>query len=412
MSSSTRRAKLLTSAVFFLAFLRIAWQADSTGIASGYIDPVARIAAQDEAVYTHTSIRMATQGGWLTPKFLGRFAFYKPPLLYWLSASAGRLFGISPLALRIPSVVGGAAVAALVFWWALRMEGLVAGIGAVLLLGSTYLWYTLGTLNLTDMLLTCCITAAALCLFVDPQLRRRHVWLGLAFAIAGALMTKGVAGAVPLLICAGVWFSASESTRMIRIAQVVGLAAAFALPWYVYQLMAHPRWFWAEFVLLENLSFGLGSPPQTTSEGQLQFYLRRLVLLDLPLLCAAIAALPVWWKRKGHDRAVLIVWMTAMGLAILGFRYRNAAYLLPLMPALCLWAAPVLKWKPVSLILIPAILCWRGVPFQRGTTLPSAPPLSEYCRQSRSNELLIVAPDDEFYASVLPLSRVRYVYLE
>ena len=34
------------------------WNADTSGIAIGYVDPVARIQAQDEAVYGSTSITM------------------------------------------------------------------------------------------------------------------------------------------------------------------------------------------------------------------------------------------------------------------------------------------------------------------------------------------------------------------
>jgi hypothetical protein len=34
--------------------------------------------------------------------------------------------------------------------------------------------------------------------------------------------------------------------------------------------------------------------------------------------------------------------------------------------------------------------------------------LSEYCSRGRANELVLVEPDDELYASVLPLPRARY----
>ena len=51
------------------------------GLAGDYVDPISKITAQDEALYASTSIGMARQGGWLTPKFLGRYALYKPPLL-------------------------------------------------------------------------------------------------------------------------------------------------------------------------------------------------------------------------------------------------------------------------------------------------------------------------------------------
>ncbi len=41
----------------------------------------------------------------------------------------------------------------------------------------------------------------------------------------------------------------------------------------------------------------------------------------------------------------------------------------------------------------------------------AGPALDNYSHLRRTNELLIVSPDDEFYASVVDLPKVRYVYL-
>ena len=43
--------------------------------------------------------------------------------------------------------------------------------------------------------------------------------------------------------------------------------------------------------------------------------------------------------------------------------------------------------------------------------MPPALALDNYSQLRRSNELLIVSPDDDFYASVVDLPKVRYVYL-
>ena len=42
---------------------------------------------------------------------------------------------------------------------------------------------------------------------------------------------------------------------------------------------------------------------------------------------------------------------------------------------------------------------------------PSASALDKYSHLRRANELLIVSPEDEFYASVVDLPKIRYVYL-
>src|ERR1700683_2398014 len=110
-------SKTPVAAVFCASLLLLGFGAGKAGIATAYVDPVAKIQAQDEATYAASSLRMAVHGGWMTPRFLGRYALYKPPLLYWLAASSVKVLGNRALALRAPSVLAGAATVALVFHW-------------------------------------------------------------------------------------------------------------------------------------------------------------------------------------------------------------------------------------------------------------------------------------------------------
>src|SRR5579883_1266545 len=113
-SCATISRMLQNAGVFLASLLILAWGAGVPGIATSYVDPVAHILAQDEAVYASTSLEMAAHGEWLSPKYLGRWAFYKPPLLYWLSAICVKVAGASTFALRFPSILAGAASVALV----------------------------------------------------------------------------------------------------------------------------------------------------------------------------------------------------------------------------------------------------------------------------------------------------------
>src|ERR1700694_3765558 len=89
-------------AVALLALVCLLVRSARVGLAGGYVDPIAKITAQDEALYAHSAIRMARQGGWLTPMFMGRYALYKPPLLMWVAAAAARVLGVTRIALRLP----------------------------------------------------------------------------------------------------------------------------------------------------------------------------------------------------------------------------------------------------------------------------------------------------------------------
>jgi hypothetical protein len=419
------------AAVFLLSLLALGYQAHHTGVASGYVDPVGRIRAQDEAVYAHTALRMARTGDWLTPNFLGRHALYKPPLLFWTTGLSVKLLGASPLSLRLPSLLAGALAATLLFAWLRRSAAPAAAAAAVLLLISNPLWHRVSRMCLTDALLALWIIAALFVLARDPRLQgRRALWSFSAFT-AAAILTKGIAGLLPLGILAlfAAFHRTGERPSLRRILQAGLLTAALALPWHVYQLLAHPRWFWAEYVQGEILTFGLGSPYQTSAENHALFYLRRLALTD-PLLCLlALAALPsliaAWRAGRSHPPALLISWITAAAAAMMLFQYRNASYLSLLVPVLAL--ASVAYGRLFSgrrAALAAAVLAmlfflraafpsqpW-GLNFRTGTDVAAAPLLEAYARMHRPNDLILVSPNDEFYSAVLPLPRVRYCFID
>jgi len=396
------------------------------GMAGDYLDPVGGIRAQDEAVYASSAIHTAVEGGWLTPRFMGRMALYKPPLLVWMAAASARLAGVSRLALRFPIALLCALAAGLVFWWAAEVRSWQAGAAAVVLLASNHLWHVLGSMCLTDGLLAAFLTAAMYCLFADPWLESRAAFWGFAGSAAAAILTKSVAGGLPLGILGLYWLLAPRKHRPAfgRVCAVAGAALALAAPWFVYQAMAHQRWFWTEHIAVEILGYGAGTPPQTSHESQALFYLMRLVRIDPVLTAVVLVSLPAFFaelRRRSAPAVLLACWMGVLLAAVFFWQYRNVTYLLPLAPAAAILAASYgslsevrsAKWilgLAMAALVVKAVTPgapW-GVSFREGTVVASAPLLSEYCGFGRANELVLVQPDDEMYSSVLPLPRVRY----
>jgi len=397
-----------TAAVFLAGLIILGWGAGRPGIATAYVDPVGHIQAQDEAVYGSTSFEMARGGAWLTPKFLGRYALYKPPLLYWLSAACVKIVGRSAWALRIPSIVAGAATIALVFAW-LEPVSITAGLVGAVLLMSSHLFFVLSRVGLMDSLLVFAITLALFVVSRDRQLDSAGSRWIFGVATGAAIMTKAVTGVFPVLILIGAGVS------FVRLVQVCAIAAAVAAPWHLLQFYVHPRWFWAEYVLSEHLTWGLSAPEQSTLESPGGYYAKRLFALDPVLLIAAIVAA---WKTRPR---LLISWIAVVVVAVFAWQYRNASYLAPVYPALAILSAMAIpaKYGRTALVVAAAILIAKialprqpfGIPFGAESANPSHAALRAYADLHRPNDLVIVEPDDQFYSADLGLAKVRYVWI-
>jgi len=418
--------RLVFCAVALLALACLLVRSSRVGLAGDYVDPIGKITAQDEALYAHSAIRMATLGGWLTPMFLGRFGLYKPPLLLWAAGVSARILGITRIGLRLPVALFASFAVGLIFLWAAEVRGWQAGAAAALLLVSNRLWQVLGGMCMTDGLLLAFYTAAMYCLFSDPWLESAIALWGFAAAVAGAILTKSIAGVLPLGVLGLYWLVAprKEKPRFQRVCYAGTLALALASPWFVYQLLVHRRWFWTEHILLEILGYGAGAPRQTSQENPALFYLMRLAATDPVLLASALVAIPAFalaLRKRSGEATLLACWLAALAATVLGWQYRNASYLLPAVPALALLAT---TFGPLSskttapwmlLLLCAAALAKTAVPempfgisFQEGTVQKAAGAISGYCERARGNELIVADVDDDLYASTLPLAGLRY----
>ena len=414
------------SAVAMLALALILMRSARVGLAGDYVDPISRITAQDEALYAHSAIRMARAGDWLTPFFLGRYGLYKPPLLLWLSGFSARVLGVTRTALRLPIALFASLGVGLVFLWAAELRSWQAGACAAVLLVSNHLWSVLGGMCMTDGLLVAFYTAAMYCLFADPWLESPWAMWGFAGSVAAAILTKSVAGILPLGMLGLYWMAAPSKQRpsFMHVCAAAGLALSLAAPWFLYQAAVHRRWFLAEHFGIEILGFGTGAPPQTSREGHVLFYLMRVAAIDPVLTALALVALPAFLgevRRRSAGAVILLCWMAVPAAAALFWQYRNITYLLPAVPAAVIVAA---SYGPFSVGRLPqwtlalAVAAFAGkaafpaapwgLSFAAGTVQPVAPLVSSYCERNRGSELIVVDVDDDLYASTLPLAKLRY----
>ena len=396
------------------------------GIASGYVDPILGAGAQDEAVYGHAAAAMVRTGSWLTPMFQGRFMLNKPPMLMWLGALGMSAFGIGPLALRIVPIGAAIVCCVVVYAWLRRSLSMLAASSGVLLLLGNSLFHSMARKFMTDMLLTSLITTAVFVLSLDPRFVRIRDAVAFGLLCGAAILTKSAAGLIPLLILIAYCFAAGagDRPRAGRVLIALAAAAAVAAPWHVYQFLAHRDWFMSEYIRFQLLGSGISAPSRYTTESNLGFYAWRLVALSPSLLAMCAVSASFWKRHADESQARLIaVWCIAAFVCPLAFGTRVAYYLLPLMPAMAVAAvqlSPLFQGRWVSAMFSVLIVSFGvkvalsdatwGLDYRR-ESVPASAALKKYAQLRRTNDLVIVAPDDEFYASVLDLPKVRYAFL-
>src|SRR5499427_7823927 len=182
----TRRALLALFAVFALA-----WSGNL-----GY----RHLIKPDEGRYAEIPREMVASGDWLTPRIDGYKYFEKPPLQYWATAAAFSAFGLNEWAARLwPGLTGFLGVL-LVFWAGNRLFGPPAGLFGAAVTASSFLYAVIGHLLTLDMALSVFMSAAVFGFAVSQakagDARRRRMMLLAWGAMALAVLTKGLAGAI------------------------------------------------------------------------------------------------------------------------------------------------------------------------------------------------------------------------
>jgi hypothetical protein len=261
-------------------------------------------------------------------------------------------------------------------------------------------------------------------LFADPTLESGGSFWGFAASVAAAILTKTVAGVLPIAAFVLYWFFAPAKRRATfgRACAALAAAALISAPWYAYQLIVHNRWFWTEHVQQQILGYGRGAPPQTTNESHFVFYAKRLLLMDPILLVMLVIAIPVLIQvRKKYSPEALLAacWLAPVLAAPFAWHYRSVTYLIPALPPMAVVAAcysPLSRrWARVVLTVACAAFAVKiafprqawGLSFA-GANQPASVPLKTYCDLNRGNELISADMADDLYASVLPLARLRY----
>ena len=328
-----------------------------------------RLANPDEGRYSEISREMAASADWVTPRLNGLKYFEKPPLQYWASAAAFKVFGENEYSARLYAGLCGLATLLLVGFMAWRLGGTAASLASMLVLVSSPYFMALGGIVTLDMGLTLWTTATFFALILAVQstaagsARAERRWMLLAWAsMALAVLSKGLVG---IVFASAAVFFVITLTRSLAILKRMhwawGLAIFFAItaPWFVAVSAANPE-FARFFFIHEHFERFL-----TQSHRRVQawwFFLPIVALGFLPWVLALPSAIAnAWRSESGSGFVPLRAALLWSGFIVVFFSASGSklpAYVLPAFPPLALVLGRFLAEAPerkLAVFLAPVI---------------------------------------------------------
>jgi len=329
----------------------------------------------DEGRYASASLEMAKalpgeKSSWLIPHLNTLPRLNKPPLVYWITATSYRIFGVHEWSGRLTTALASIGILALLWWMAVaiwgRDDGSKKAFFAMLVWVTAVVPFALSRLLNTDMLLTFATTLILVAIWRTAE--EKPSWKAFAAAAIGlglALLAKGPVGiALPLLVVL-VWLGMVHKKYFYRyfvehkfaILSTFIVGIAIAAPWYLAVNAARPG-FLSHFIFVENL--GRFSGEKAYHKPTSVFYYLPILLIGfIPWTFCLVPAAANYWKERfqstSQSRARLFLWVWAL-LIVLFFSVSSTkliTYILPALPAFALllgdavaeYRLPTKAWK-------------------------------------------------------------------
>ena len=201
----------------------------------------------DEARYALIALEMAQgRSSWWVPRMSDLVHVDKPPLVYWISASAARLLGPGEWALRLPSL-SAVLCSLLGLWWLARsLHGPQVVRWALLVCATSLQFWVMGSILSPDMLLTGFLTLAAGAWARAREVPAAHAvpwWIACALCWALAWWTKATVALLMLALLVLSLLLARDplGLQRLRTRWLVVVVLVLGAPWYLDLMQRFPE---------------------------------------------------------------------------------------------------------------------------------------------------------------------------
>jgi len=329
----------------------------------------------DEGRYAEIPREMLERWDFVTPCLNYVKYFEKPPLHYWLNALAMSIFGRNEFSARLPGAAMGLLTIVVTYHAGRKLYGRRAGVISAVMLGTSLGFCALARLDITDMTLTCTLSASLIFFMLATREgeKRKGTCYHLGYACAAlAVLAKGLIG---LLFPGAIIFLYLLLTRRwrllaeMRLATGIPLFLAVAAPWFVLVSLRNPEF--ARFFFIHEHFERFTS----TVHGRFQpfwYFIPVLAGTMLPWSLYIPTALRGRWRDRktgtGDSLLYLAIWAVFIFFFFSKSNSKLIPYILPTFPPLALLAgekvAAVMdgEFTPLALpsYLAGGILCLIG----------------------------------------------------
>ena len=302
---------------------------------------------EHEILVLRSAHEMQARGDWIVPYFNDQPRLKKPPLSYWLTGLTAYVSGARGAVLawhgRLPSLLAGLAMAAMVLWGGQRFYGNRAALYATGLFVTSVGFFTYAHDGRPDFLYAALCTGGWLAGAVGlVEARGARAWPIVSMWLAFAVATLAKGPHVPfMLLVAMALYCVTRRPRGVLAARSLRPLLGLALV----SLVTLP-WWWALHARLD---------PSAVRGSQLAgrllvprldhllngYYLYRPLQLLLPWLPLAPLAWLAAARDAGEGRPLSVFLGFCVAAVALGLSFggqQRFFYMLPVLPALCLLA--------------------------------------------------------------------------
>ena len=196
--------------------------------------PLMPLMEPDEGRYSSIPSAMNKSGDYITPRLKGAVYFEKPPLAYWATALAFKLFGENEFSSRLFSGLCAWGCILLVFSMGKALQDEKTGLYAAAVLTTSLFHFAIGRINILDMPVAFFLSLAIWSGYRYFDAWRKR-WLYLFYlATALAFLTKGLIGIVFPVAIIVIWLLSVRRWREVfKLLSPLGILIflALSLPW-------------------------------------------------------------------------------------------------------------------------------------------------------------------------------------